>query len=183
MKTQFTSKAMFQVALPTGFMIALIWLFLQFLFFAQGWTIPGKTSLALFFSQLVSVFILLYSSFFWVKNKYFNGKISFGKLMLQGIISGMVAAICGALIYQFYVSSIHPDYTTWLQEMYQQIYLERGLTVLEIDKQLATNEWLNSFSGLFYGVCFVTGLTTLFSIIPAFVVSKNDIKNLETELA
>ena len=174
MKNQSSISALLKIVIPTAIIISLIWQFGQISFFINGWAQPGMTSLPLLFFQVFSISLLLWMSFRWYRNQAQGTNISFGKFMLQGLLTGVSIAIFGTLLLEIYTQFINPEYFSWLQEMYHQSWLQRGLSEMEIQKQLATNEWLqNSMGGIIYGFFFVILMTTLFSILPAIQVNRS----------
>ncbi len=174
MESQSSLSTLLKVVIPTAILISLIWQFSQVSFFINGWAQPGTTSIPLFLLQVFSISFLLWMSFRWYRNQSKGTDISFGKFMLQGFLTGVGIAIFGTMLFQIYTQFINPEYFSSLQEMYQQSWLQRGLTELEIQKQLATNEWLqNSLGGIIYSFFFVIAMTILFSILPAIQVNRN----------
>lgn len=163
--------------IPSGVLIALVWQFLQVLFFINSWAQPGTTSWSLFFIQVTFVSVLLFFSFQFYQNQINDRKISFGKCLQLGFLTGIFVAIFGILFFLVYTNYINPTYEVWLQEMYWQSWTARGLSESEIQKQIATNDWLKTTNGIIYSFFFVIGLMTLFSIIPALLVLKFNSKN------
>jgi len=178
MKKKFSWKNLFKIVIPVGILIAITWQFLQISFFTNGIAQPGMTSFPLFSTQIIFVNILLFFSFKIYQNQNNDNIISFGKYLQLGFLIGIVVAVFGIFFFQIFIEFINPNYETWLQEMYLQSWTERGLSDTEIQKQLATNIWLKTMSGMIYNFCFVVGLMTLFSIFPAFLASRNNRKNV-----
>ena len=174
-KSDITS--LFKIALPIGFLIAFCWFFSQLAFYSQGWAQPGTTSISLFLIQVSSILILLLLSFRWYRDRFQGGFVSFRRLMLQGILTGISVVVFGIIIFQIYVNFINPAHLSWLDEMYNLSWIQRGMTEIEIQNQRATNEWLNSMDGFAYAFFFVVGLTTLFSIPPAILTARNGKKS------
>jgi len=174
MKNNSSLYPLLKVVIPTAMLISLIWQFSQVYFFINGWAQPGMTSIPLFLIQVSSISLMLWMSFKWYRNQIEGANISFGKFMFQGFLTGVGIAIFGTLLFQFYTQFINPEYFNLLEEMYHQSWLQRGLTEMEIQKQLATNEWLqNTIGGIIYGFLFVIAMTTLFSILPAIQVNRS----------
>ena len=176
MMNKSTLSPMLKIALPFGFLVALCWIFIQLSFFNQGWAQPGTTSLSLFFTQAISVFLFLLISFRWYRDRFLGGFVSFGRLMVQGILTGIFVVVFGVIIFQIYVNFINPAHFSWLEEMYNLSWTQRGYTETEIQSQQATNDWLNSPAGFVYSIFFVIGLMAFFSILPALLTmrSKNN---------
>ena len=172
MSKQSTLNYQFKTAIFAGFFIAFSWIFIQNLFFYQGWAQPGTTSFSLFFTQSIAVTLLLFFSFKWYRNQNVGGIVSFGKLMQQGVLTGVGVLIFGTIIFQLYINFINPNHLGWLDEMYNLSWMQRGLTDAEIQSQQATNDWLNSPIGLLYGAFFVVFLIIIYSVIPAILIMK-----------
>ena len=182
MKDQNALYNILKIITPSGIIIALVWHFLQISFFINDWAQPGKTSLSLFFIQIISVSVLLFISFRIYRIQFNDGFLSFGKCLRLGFLIGISVAFFGILFFQIYTNYINPSYEAWLQELHLQSWTERGLSETEIQKQLATNRWLKTTNGMIYNLFFVLGLMTLFSVIPAFLNSRSNHKNHATKI-
>jgi len=174
MKPNSILKILLKTAAPTGFLIALTWLVIQITFYQQGWAQAGTTSLPLFVALIICVSFFLYFSFKSLRNKFYGGNISVGRLLLQGLFVGFSVAIFGLALISIYNSYINPEYNSMLDEMYNLSWMQRELTNEEIASQQSTNDFLASPLGLAYGFFFVIFMTIIFSIIPAFLVAKKE---------
>jgi len=157
MKNQNTLYHMLKIIIPSGILIALVWLVLQISFFTNSWAQPGETSFFLFFIQIISVSILLFFSFQSYRNQFNNRWISFGKCLRLGFLIGIAVAVFGTILFLIHSNYINPNYESWLQEMYLQSWTTRGFSATEIQ-------------------------IIIFSIIPAFLVSKSNHKNQSIKL-
>lgn len=160
----------------TGFAMAFIWQSLQITFFNYGWAIPGQTAWTLLFLQTSGAFVLLFLSFKHFQDHY-NDNLPFKKYLQIGFLTGIFAAVFGLLFFLLYSNIFHPNYESWLNEMYLQSWVERGLSDLEIKQQISTNAWLKTPSGMVYSVFFISSLTFILSIIPAVWCSKNNLQS------
>jgi len=174
MKRKSTLKNLLKIIIPTGFLIAFAWLIIQLTFYQQGWGQPGMTSLTLFFVLILSTSLFLFFSFKISRDRLNGGNISFVKLLLQGGLTGLFVALFGLGLITFYTSFINPEYYTWMEEMYNLSWMQRGMSAEEIAAQQTTNDYLTSPFGLIYSFFFVVGMTLIFSIIPAVAIAKKE---------
>lgn len=158
----------------TGIAIAFTWQILQTSFFINNWATPGQTSLFLFFLQIISAIIFLSLSFNSFQNLT-NYHFSFWKYLQIGFLTGIIVAFFSLLFFLLYTNILNPNYESWLNEMYLQSWIKKGLTDHEIQQQKFTNAWLKTPRGIIYSVFFISSLTFIISIIPAAWYSKHNI--------
>lgn len=136
----------------------------------------------MFSTQVIVVSVLLFFSLQFHRNQLKDGSISFVKCLQHGFLIGISVAIFGMLFFLIYTNYINPSYGAWLNEMYLQNWIARGLSESEIQKQLSTNNWLKTTNGIIYIFFFIIGLTTFFSIIPAIFISRPKRKSFTENL-